>query len=250
MKILKSLAMAFSLFSKIPVPQFAWEEDNMKYVLCFFPWVGVVIGICVTGWSWLCQRFGIGHTAYLLISIALPILITGGIHADGFMDTMDALHSYQSRERKLEILKDPHIGAFSVIMLLLYYLIYAAAFSEIKDEKILAIVAIGFPLSRTLSGAGALLFRPAKKEGMLKSLSDGAGKKIALVMLMLQFLLCAAGMLLLSLRTGAAVIAGAVGSLFYYRHMSYRVFGGVTGDTAGYFLLLCEGVMVVMSVVD
>ena len=40
-----------------------------------------------------------------------------GFHVDGFMDTMDALHSYQPRERKLEILKDSHIGAFSVIKL-------------------------------------------------------------------------------------------------------------------------------------
>lgn len=44
MRILKSLCISFSLYSKIPVPQFAWEEDDMKYVLCFFPWIGVVTG--------------------------------------------------------------------------------------------------------------------------------------------------------------------------------------------------------------
>ncbi len=104
----------------------------MKYVLCFFPWIGAVIGLCMAGWFWVCRNCGIGDTAYLCISMAVPILATGGIHIDGFMDTMDALHSYQGRERKLEILKDPHSGAFSIIMLLLYYLIYAAAFYEIK----------------------------------------------------------------------------------------------------------------------
>ena len=43
--------------------------------------------------------------------------VTGGFHIDGFMDTMDAFHSYKPREEKLAILKDSHIGAFAVIML-------------------------------------------------------------------------------------------------------------------------------------
>ncbi len=64
-----------------------------------------------------------------------PLLLTGGFHVDGFMDTMDAFHSYQPKERKLEILKDSHIGAFAVIMLAVYGLIYMGAFSEITDKK-------------------------------------------------------------------------------------------------------------------
>ena len=47
-----------------------------------------------------------------------PLLVTGGFHVDGFLDTCDALHSYQSMEKKQEILKDPHIGAFAVLSLL------------------------------------------------------------------------------------------------------------------------------------
>ena len=59
---------------------------------------------------------------------------------DGYMDTMDAFHSYQPKERKLEILKDSHIGAFAVIMLAVYGLIYMGAFSEITDKNILQVV--------------------------------------------------------------------------------------------------------------
>ena len=52
---------------------------------------------------------------------------------DGFLDTCDALHSYRPRERKLEILKDSHIGAFAVIMLALYGLIFLGAFRRLRN---------------------------------------------------------------------------------------------------------------------
>ena len=48
MHILKSIVIAFSMYSKIPMPQFEWKEEDMKHVLCFFPWIGIVIGICVS----------------------------------------------------------------------------------------------------------------------------------------------------------------------------------------------------------
>ena len=42
MHILKSIIIAFSMYSKIPMPQFEWKEEDMKHVLCFFPWIGIV----------------------------------------------------------------------------------------------------------------------------------------------------------------------------------------------------------------
>lgn len=112
MHIIRGIAVAFSTYSKIPMPQFVWKEEDMRYSMCFFPWIGAVIGAILWGWFRLSALLGISTLAFILISAALPLIITGGFHVDGFMDTMDALHSYQPRERKLEILKDSHIGAF------------------------------------------------------------------------------------------------------------------------------------------
>ena len=89
----------------------------------FFPWIGGVIGLFFYGWTVLCEKLAIGNVCYALIAAAIPLMISGGFHVDGYMDTMDAFHSYQSREKKLEILKDSHIGAFAAIMLALYYMI-------------------------------------------------------------------------------------------------------------------------------
>ncbi|MCD8323673.1 MAG: adenosylcobinamide-GDP ribazoletransferase, partial [Clostridiales bacterium] len=44
------MAVAFSMYSKIPVPQIKWTKENMRYALCFFPLVGVVTGALV--WLW------------------------------------------------------------------------------------------------------------------------------------------------------------------------------------------------------
>ena len=106
MWIFNSLIIAIAMYSKIPMPQAEWNEKNMRYAMCFFPVVGVVIGAAefAAGYAllhWL-------HCKPLLFSVAMtliPVLITGGIHLDGFADTVDAMSSYAERERRLEILK-------------------------------------------------------------------------------------------------------------------------------------------------
>lgn len=249
MRILKSLCISFSLYSKIPVPQFAWEEDDMKYVLCFFPWIGVVTGALLLLWSYICKRLSIGNLAFTCIGTALPLLVTGGFHADGFMDTMDAFHSYKEREEKLEILKDSHIGAFSVLMLALYYLIYLAAFSEIKDGRALLALGFGYVISRCLSGIGVVTFRSAKNNGLLYTFADSAAKRAVRVSLYLQLILCAALLIILCEKTGVFVLIAAAGSFLYYRYRSYHELGGITGDTAGYFVMICEAAVAVAATV-
>ena len=231
MHILKSIIIAFSMYSKIPMPQFEWKEEDMKHVLCFFPWIGIVIGLCLYFWRLLCDRFGIRNLCYLFIGTAIPLLLTGGFHVDGFMDTMDAFHSYQPKERKLEILKDSHMGAFS----------------EITDKNILQVVCAGFVLARVLSGIGVVSFPSAKKEGMLYLFQDHADAVTVKAALSVQGALCIGFMLWRSLFAGGAAVIAAFAVFRYYKYRTKKELGGITGDTAGYFLLLCEGTIVVIT---
>lgn len=144
MRVIKSFFIAFSMYSKIPVPQFLWKEEDMRYIFCFFPWVGAVIGIGIYAWNYFCNMYSIHILCRIMIEAAIPIFITGGLHIDGFMDTMDAIHSYASKEKRLEILKDSHIGAFAVIMFVFYGLFYLSAFSELKENALLKVVSCGF----------------------------------------------------------------------------------------------------------
>ena len=120
MSIIKSLVIAFSMYSKIPMPHLELDEKDMKYVMGFFPLIGLITGTLVYGWIYAGEILYVPDISRTLVLIILPVIITGGIHVDGYMDTCDALNSYGDREKKLAILKDSHIGAFAVIKLLVY----------------------------------------------------------------------------------------------------------------------------------
>lgn len=244
---IKALIIAFSMYSQISMPQFTWQDREMKYAFCFFPWVGAAIGGISMFWWWFCGTFEVGNAAFALIGAAIPLAVTGGFHVDGFMDTMDAFHSYQPRERKLEILKDAHIGAFSVICLVLYELIYIGAYSEISTVRQVEIVSVGFFLSRCLSGIAAVTFPSAKKEGLLYMFTSKAHERTVKTSLFLQMAAAAVMMLYIDRMTGAAVLAGAGLTFLYYYKKCKKELGGITGDTEGYFVTVCECVILVVA---
>lgn len=251
MNVLRSLAIAFSLYSRIPMPQFIWKEEDMKYTLCFFPWVGAVIGGLVLLWDSLCRWFGMGDLCRSCVMLVIPLWITGGFHADGYMDTSDALSSYQPKERKLEILKDSHIGAFAVIRLVMVLLVFLAAVSELRSTQAVQVLAVSFYLARVCSGLAAVNFRSAKHEGMLFYTASNAARIRCNAALVVQLLAAVTLMCCICVPYGLAAAAAAAMCFGYYRWRSYREFGGITGDLAGYFVVICEcGIAAVLAVME
>ena len=236
--MLDSLLMAFSLYSKIPVPQRQWNEKSMKYCICFLPLVGAVIGAAQYGVFAVLYRLAFGPVLRGAVLAALPVLLTGGIHMDGFLDTCDAIHSYGSREKKLEILKDPHVGAFAVIGGIVYFALSMGIWSEAGEEQILTMCLV-FPFSRALSALAALTFPKARKDGMLRGETDPAAGGSTAAMACLSLL--TGGLILWTGRGGGiAAVLGALAVLGYYRRMAVRHFGGTTGDLSGWFTQCCE----------
>ena len=248
-KIGKSIAIAFSMYSKIPMVQFEWKEEDMRYSMCFFPLVGIVIGLLSWCWWLFCQQFGIGKMCFAFVGLAIILLVTGGIHMDGYMDTMDALHSYGSREKKLEILKDSHIGAFAVIMTVLYVLIAAGAYSEIKNYSVMASFCGSYFLSRILSAIAVVSFPCAKKEGTLYMFADAAQEKIVKRSLYAELAFCVLWQILMDPKAGIMQLICALAVFGYYYYKSKKEFGGITCDLAGYFVTLCEGALMVMAAI-
>lgn len=235
-----SLMIAIAMYSRIPMPKVEWNEENMKYSICFFPLVGVVIGALVYVWGRICLACGFGQVCFALVGTVIPVAVTGGIHVDGFMDTVDALHSYAEREKKLEILKDPHIGAFSVIAVISYFLLFAAGLTQVWTKEHLLLLAFGFVISRTLSGMSLVWFSAAKKDGLLYQFSSTAHRQTVRAVLVAVLACCFLSVVLLSPVLGALLSLAAMWVWTYYYYMSRKQFGGVTGDVAGYFLCLCE----------
>ncbi len=221
------------------MPMVDWDEKSMKYAICFFPFVGLIIGLA----EWIAYKIlnilGMGTFLTVCGMTAIPLLITGGIHMDGFIDTADALCSHADKNKKLEIMKDPHIGAFAVIYLCIYILLYAGLLSEITAETV-TVFCLGFFLSRALSGIFFTAFKNAKSTGLAAKWSKMTSKKNAVFVMSVEAAVCVVFMFVVNPVSAAFVIAfSAVVSVYHY-HNCMKNFGGITGDLAGYFLQLEE----------
>lgn len=246
MDIMKSLAVAFSTYSRIPMPIFTWTEENMRYSMCFFPLIGAVIGLVEILADFLCGVFHVGSLLRAVILTIVPVLVTGGIHMDGFLDTVDARRSYRSREEKLDILKDPHIGAFAAIYGIALVAVEIGCFSEVSRAALKSL-AFGFVISRCLSGLSVIFFPKAKKTGSLRAIADASASRCGRI-LVIELIAAAAAILVLAPLPGALILAAAALTFVYYRIMSAKSFGGTTGDIAGYFLTICELFMIIAAV--
>ena len=248
MKLLESLIIACAMYSKIPMPRVEWNEKNMRYAMCFFPMIGMVIGALYVGWGQLWSYLAGGSLWYALMGTAIPLMVTGGIHMDGFLDVSDAKASFQTRERKLEIMKDPHMGAFAVLYGAVYLLLYIGFFSELPSSCLVYLAAVPV-ISRALGGLSVVWFPKAKKDGLVSEFSKTADRTPVTVCMIL-FLVGAAGYLWLAAGAALAILLlfGGVVLYFWYYKMSKREFGGVTGDLAGYFLQVTELVLLMVLV--
>lgn len=248
MKLFKAFTACFSTYSRIPMPRVELDSDDMKYALIFFPFIGVVIG----GLEYCLFSISVKHSVpvfcFALLSAVIPLLVTGGIHVDGFMDAMDAFNSYGEKEKKLEIMKDPHTGGFAVIKLATFGMAYVA-FAYLLNKDTIIPFAISFMISRTLSGISVCLLKGAKQNGMLHALRENTENKIASTCLIL--FLSAEIVVLLMNNAVIGLISVIVIVVFFvlYKKKCYKEFGGITGDTSGYYLCMMELMLLVAAVI-
>ena len=219
------------------MPQVEWNDHNMKYSICFFPLIGVVIGMLVCGWYYLANFLNLNNTVFATVAACIPTIVTGGIHMDGFCDTTDARSSHQTREKKIEILKDSNSGAFAIIKTCVYFLLYYGAFTQLNRTG-LYVISVGYVISRALSGLAVVNFRAAKKNGLVATFKNAAHKRNVSIALIVILFVASFGIMSISVIYGMIAIGCAAVTFLYYRMMSYKEFGGVTGDLAGYFLVL------------
>ena len=245
--LFRTIAVTFARYSRIPMPHLDYREEDMVYSLCVFPWVGAVIGVVFTVVYRIAAKLALPSVATALILLAIPLLITGGFHFDGFLDVQDALASYRSPEEKRQILKDPHIGSFAVIRAILYVLLVLSGLLLIVESenalRSVQILSCGFFFVRALCGWTILRFRPAKKEGMMAEEAGTAalGKTGNERILLVEIVVAGAFMIRISPVEAFAGIATVIVTGAWTLWKSKKEFGGITGDTAGFFVTLCEG---------
>ena len=234
-----SMIAAFASYSVIPMPNIELTEDESKYQLCFFPLIGAVIGLLLYGWSiawpYLCNYNFLPAVVYAIV----PIIISGATHVDGFIVAVDAICNHKPVEKKLEILRDTHIGSFAIIMSISYFLVYLGVWSEMPIDAI-PLLAVGFVLSRALSGFAIVTFPHARTSNLRKRYADDKTKGIVRIVMAVYIAVCAVVMCVLQPIYGCIGVFGAAISFAFYYYISKTNFGGITGAVASFFIQICE----------
>lgn len=240
MKVWNSMLAAIGMYTRIPVKNVDWTEENMCYMLCFVPLVGVITGALQYGLWVLCGLLHSGNMLFACAACCIPLLVTGGIHMDGFCDTVDALSSYRVREKRLEILKDPHIGSFAVMGCCCFFLLQAGCFSTVSKGRTVIIMGAASVLARCVGCLMAVSMKNARKSGSLWTFCNAADKSVtAAVLVGAAIFSCAAAVWMEPLSAMFMILGAALCGVYCVR-MAVKEFGGVTGDIIGYSIQVME----------
>lgn len=230
-----AFAMCQSMFCAIPFPGNVWDEQARNKMLLFLPVVGLEIGAIWAALAWLCNVLNLPVLVKGLILSVYPYLVTGFIHLDGYMDVTDAVKSYRCLERRREILKDSHVGAFAVIgiiLLLLAQFIFIASAKENADLRILMFVPA---VSRCCSALAVTALKPMDTSQYAQQKKPKAFIVVLSIMttafILSGFFLCG--------RFGLVLLGCLVGYGIALRK-AYKSLEGMNGDISGYSLSIAE----------
>lgn len=226
--VIRPVAAAVSFLTRIPLGRLRLDAVDVRRGSLFFPLVGAGIGGLV---GLVAEGFAGLVTSFLAASVAVAFeaLLTGAIHLDALADAADGLGA-RSRERALEVMRDPSIGSFGAVALLLDVLVKIGAIASLTDGEnavwpLLAAFALGRAAPLAL-GLALPYARPGSGSG--RALTDGpTWARAGGLVLAAATAAVTVGWSALVLGAAAAVAVLLVGGVAQLR------LGGVTGDVLG-----------------
>jgi len=164
---MKSLILMVTFMTRIPIKiKFDITQEDFRRGIWHMPIIGLLIG----GILYVAYFLLVDFVSPLVLScllVFLYLVITGGLHIDGLADTMDAFLSNRPKERMLEIMKDPHIGTFGVLGIVMYLIIMIVLLNEVPQMCIIFPV-VGRSLSIFASSANSY----ARPKGLGKTIIE------------------------------------------------------------------------------
>lgn len=229
---MKSFLLALQFLTRLPLP--ANTANDPKLIgrsLLWYPLVGLVIGVLLYGAAMLLQNQPPLFTAAIVL--IFWVLITGGLHLDGLADSADAwAGGYGDKQKTLDIMKDPRVGSFAVIVLVLVLLLKFVALGELlKSEKIPCLLLA--PMLARSAVVYLFLTTPyVRANGLGSDMARHLPRRAAIFVLLL-FVMPA-----LMLHALAVVIASMI--LMALRYLMLKRIAGMTGDTLGASIEIVE----------
>ncbi len=228
---IRLLLTAVQYFTRIRVP--AWvghAQEQLDGAVRYFPVIGLIVGACAATTLWLAAQVLPAPLPAMLATI-VTVLMTGAIHEDGLADTCDGLGGGATRERALEIMKDPRIGAFGAIALILTLALKISALSLMPAWTAMAALLAAHAFSRFCA---VLVIFAGRYVGNLER-SRAAPVVVGRVKpgdVLIAALFGLPALILCGQAASVAVIVAVVLLCLLFRWCVQRI-GGYTGDTLG-----------------
>ncbi|MCL5611731.1 MAG: adenosylcobinamide-GDP ribazoletransferase [Chloroflexi bacterium] len=236
---MRNLRIAFGLMTTLPfrLPD-DWSAGDSGRAAVWYPLVGLTVG-ALTWLAWKGAMFVFPPLVSGIITLAVWVALTGGLHLDGLADCCDGLFSSATPERRLEIMKDPHLGAFGVIGLILVLFLKAAILGTLTSSASLGIM-LAASLSRWCVLPAALL-PPARPGGMGADFASGLRR----VSIFVSALLPLGVALAFGSRGILSALAGLCAATLVLLFARARI-GGVTGDVFGMVIEVVEAIVLLV----
>jgi adenosylcobinamide-GDP ribazoletransferase len=247
-KIFARLALAISYVTCVPAANLEnSSEEDLSGLSKYLPSVGILIGMALCVIEWTLHGFQSNNVLSAGIVAFAWLWLTGGLHMDGLMDTADGVYSHRSRERMLEIMHDPRVGNFAVLVSITVLALKIFALAGLTSQKTILPVLFVIPAWARLCEAYAIgAFQYARETGKGKIWHDTTRFPrdfvLALIPVMVASILCGC----FNSKATFVAAASTIASGIFAAHWLNNKVGGHTGDTYGAVIEAaeCAGVVI------
>jgi adenosylcobinamide-GDP ribazoletransferase len=225
-------ALAISMLTVVPL-RARPDAHGVRPAAAWFPIVGAAVGV-VAGGVLAAASGPFGRPVAAALATGTLVVLTGGLHQDGLADCADAIGVRGDRERRLAVMREPTIGTFGALALLLWGALLMTALAGLPPHDAVPTLVLASALGRWAALAHAATTRPARRDGLGAAFAVTPWSGVAATVTVL------AGSLLLDPAVGLIACACALLLSIALSGWAQRTLGGRTGDTLGAAVVLAE----------
>jgi len=220
---------ALSFLTVIPLPRRREvSPEQVGKSLVYFPVVGIIIGLILAGLYWLLRLILPSAVVSGLLLIFLVVL-TGGLHLDGFVDTCDAIAGHKPPEARRQIMRDSRAGALGMVGVCCLLIVKYVSLNSVPESLMMATLGLMPVVSRWVMVYAIFAHPYARSSGLGKVFKEMASRRrfVVATLIAVAVAIALARLPGLIIMLGVWVIAAAMAAYLKGK------FSGLTGDTYG-----------------
>lgn len=254
---MKKFINILQFLTRITIDKNISYERNMGSGLIYFPLVGAIIGLLMTIVGLILSKLiNVQYSNIIIATLVVftEVVLTGGLHIDGFGDTFDGMLSYRNKDEILRIMKDPRLGTnglLAVIFLILFKVL--AIFLLLGSKNIWPIFLMPI-LGRYVCVVLSYKTIPARSSGMgnmfIGKCDIGtlvATSSICGLVAMIMSLVFTANIMISIFTLASIPLLYVFAGIFEY--LIYKKIDGLTGDVLGCGIELAELIFLIYIII-